>query len=151
MADVPYASATSGAAAREETTRLLRRLGCETIGFMDDFAKHEVILAFTHRGRPVQMRASAKGWAAMYLRAEPWNSRRRDDKAAYERKALNQGLIAVNSIIRDWAKGNVAAIECGVMSLEAVFLPHMLASDGRTLLEHVAERNLLPPPKGDTP
>ena len=26
--------------------------GCESVGFMDDFDKHEVLLTFTHRGRP---------------------------------------------------------------------------------------------------
>jgi hypothetical protein len=153
MSTVPYAGATSGAAARAEATKLLRQMGCESVGFMDDFAKHEVIVAFTHRGRPVQLRASAKGWAAMCLKAEPWTPRRRDSRSDYERKALDQGLIAINSIIRDWVKGQVTAVECGVMSFEAVFLPYMVADDGRTLLEHVTQRNLLPPPaaKGDKP
>ncbi len=63
---VPYESATSGASAREEITRLLRRMGCERIGFMDEFDRSEVLLAFVHRGRDVHLRASAKGWAAMY-------------------------------------------------------------------------------------
>ena len=68
---LPYASATSGANAREEITKILRRFGCESVGFMDDFDKHEVLLAFTHRGRQIQLPASAKGWAQMYLKAEP--------------------------------------------------------------------------------
>jgi hypothetical protein len=33
---IPYASATSGAKAREEITEILRRLGCEEIGFMEN-------------------------------------------------------------------------------------------------------------------
>jgi hypothetical protein len=37
----------------------LRRFGCEEIGFMDNFDQHEVLLAFRHRGRPVQLKASA--------------------------------------------------------------------------------------------
>ena len=43
---VPYASATTGLKAREEITRLLRRFGCEQIGFMDDYEKR----AFETRG-----------------------------------------------------------------------------------------------------
>jgi hypothetical protein len=66
MKAVPYASAASGANARDEITKLLRRFGCESVGFMDDFEKHEVLLAFTHRGRQIQLRASAKGWAQMF-------------------------------------------------------------------------------------
>jgi len=48
---IPYAGATSGENARAEATKILRRLGCEQIGFMDDFENREVLLAFTHRGR----------------------------------------------------------------------------------------------------
>lgn len=143
---VPYESATSGAAAREETTRLLRRMGCESVGFMDDFQKSEVLLAFTHRGRQVQLRASAKGWAVMYLKAHPWTSRIRVTKTEHEQRALRQGLVAVNSILRDWVKGQVVAVECGMMSFEAVFMPHMLTSDGRPLIERVQEAKMLPPP-----
>lgn len=65
---VPYAGAKSGMAARDEITRMLQRFGCESVGFMDEFADMAVMLAFRHRGRPVQLRASAKGWAAMYLK-----------------------------------------------------------------------------------
>jgi hypothetical protein len=43
---IPYASATSGSRAREEVIKILRRFGCEKTGFMDDDAKHEVILYF---------------------------------------------------------------------------------------------------------
>ena len=69
---MPYENATSGTAARTEVIKILRRFGCEEVGFMDDFEKHEVLLAFTHRGRQVQLRASAKGWAQMFLKQNPW-------------------------------------------------------------------------------
>lgn len=144
---VPYENATSGAAAREEITRLLRRFDCERVGFMDNFSDGSVILAFTHRGRSIELRASAKGWAQMLLRARPWTDRRRMTASAYERRALQQGMIAVNSILRDWVKGQVTAVECGVLPFEAVFLPYMLASDGRSLIEHVVEAKLLPAPE----
>jgi hypothetical protein len=98
---IPYGSAQSGASARDEITKILRRFGCESIGFMDNFDQHEVLLAFTHRGRQVQLRASAQGWAAMYLRENPWIERRRCTKQENEQAALRQGHIAVNSILRD--------------------------------------------------
>lgn len=143
---VPYESASSGAAAREEITKLLRRMGCESVGFMDDFEKHEVLLAFKHRGRDLQLRASARGWATMYLKARPFSHRSRGTKHDYEMKALRQGLIAVNSILRDWVKGQVVAVECGMMSFEAVFVPHMLTNDGRPVLERMIEAKMLPAP-----
>lgn len=144
---VPYESATSGAAARDEITKLLRRLGCESVGFMDNFDRHEVVLQFVHRKRPVVLRASAKGWATMYLKAHPYNSgRMRKSRIEHEQGALRQGFVAVNSILRDWVKGQVMAVECGVMSFEMVFVGHMLGEDGRPLLDHMADTKLLPAP-----
>ena len=141
---LPYASAASGANAREEIIKILRRFGCERVGFMDDFDKHEVLLAFTHRGRQIQLPASAKGWAQMYLKAEPWTTRRRGLRIDYEQAALRQGHVAVNSILRDWIKGQMTAIECGILSFEAVFMPYMLTSDGRPLIERLKDSDLLP-------
>lgn len=146
MAQVPYASASSGAAARDEITKLLRRFGCESVGFMDDFESYSVLLAFRHRGRQMQLQASAKGWAALYLKENPWNHRRRGTRQAYEQDALRQGLIAVNSILRDWVKGQVMAVETGILSFEAVFMPYMLTDNGQTLIERVSSSGLLPPP-----
>jgi hypothetical protein len=121
-------------------------MGCESVGFMDEFERHQVLLAFKHRGRDIQLRASAQGWAVMYLKARPWTSKMRVNKVEHEQRALKQGLIAVNSILRDWVKGQVVAVECGMMSFEAVFAVHMLTSDGRPLIERVQEAKLLPPP-----
>jgi hypothetical protein len=143
----PYAGAQSGAAARDEITKVLRRFGCESVGFMDDFEKHEVLLAFTHRGRQIQLRASAKGWAQMYLRETPWTDRRKSTRQEHEQSALRQGHIAVNSILRDWIKGQITAVECGILSFEAVFLPYMLTADGRPLVERISETELLPKPE----
>ena len=144
---VPYEGATSGDKARIEITRILQKFGCESVGMMDDFADHSVLLAFKHRGRAVQLRASAKGWAQMYLKVNPWNHQRKGSKQAYEQKALKQGQVAVNSILRDCVKGQITAVECGLLSFEAVFMPHMLTSDGRPLLDRVLEAKMLPPPE----
>jgi hypothetical protein len=145
---IPYAGAQSGAAARDEITKVLRRFGCESVGFMDDFDRYEVLLAFTHRGRRIQLHANAKGWAQMYLRENPWNPRRRRaTKQEHEQAALRQGQVAVNSILRNWIKGQVTAVECGILSFEAVFLPYMLTADGRPLVERISETELLPKPE----
>lgn len=144
VATVPYEGAISGASARDEITKLLRRFGCESVGFMDEFDKHEVLLAFHHRGRPVQLRASARGWASMFLKAKPHSHRQRRSRQEYEQAALRQGMIAVNSILRDWVKGQVTAVECGILSFDAVFMPYMLTDDGRPLIERVLEQKLLP-------
>lgn len=143
---IPYENAKSGMAARDEITKLLRRFGCESVGFMDDFDDNSVLLAFKHKGRPIQLRASAKGWAALFLKDRPWSSRKRKRRAEYEDDALRQGIVSVNSILRDWVKGQIVAVECGMMPLDAVFMPYFVGRDGRSLYEHVTESKMLPPP-----
>src|SRR5438132_10390355 len=64
--------ARSLASKRVRKSPSLRRTGCEEIGFMDNYNEHAVLLAFTHRGRRVQLNASAKGWAQLYLKVHPW-------------------------------------------------------------------------------
>ncbi|HZZ26112.1 MAG TPA: hypothetical protein VFE60_27755 [Roseiarcus sp.] len=134
----PYANATSGTKARAEIIKMLQNFGCESVGFMDNFSDHSVLLAFTHRQRQVQLRASARGWAAMYLKKNPWTRSRRLSKEQWERAALDQGLVAVNSILRDWIKGELTAIETGILSFEQVFAVHMLMPDGMPVLAKIA-------------
>ena len=146
---VPYAHASSGLKARDEITKMLQRFGCESVGFMDDFAEYSVMLAFRHHDRPVQLKASAKGWAAMYLRENPYTYRRKVNKREYEQAALQQGVVAINSILRDWVKGQITAVECGMLSFEAVFMPHMLTNNGQTVVERIETMDLLPPPRAE--
>jgi len=139
----PYASASSSKA-RDEISKMLQRFGCEQVGIMDDYAKHEVILAFKHRGVAMQLHASAAGWAQMWLKENPWTHRHRTSRVDHEQDALKQGHIAVNSMLRDWVKAQVTTIECGILSFEACFTPFMLCTDGRTVLERLADTDLLP-------
>lgn len=143
----PYAGATSNLRARQEAQKILQGFGCERIGFMDDFENHEVLLVFSHRGREVQFKASGAGWANGYLKANPWNSNRVGTREKYEQKFLKQGMIAVNSVLRDWVKGQITALETGVLSFEHVFMPFMVLESGKTMFEMVNSKNLLPAPK----
>ena len=140
---IPYQNATSGVAARDEITKLLRRFGCSQVGFLDHY-RAEVLLQFEHRGRHLQLRASAKGWAALYLKEHPYNYRHKGGEQKHRDRALAQGHIAINSILRDWVKGQLMAVETGIMSFDAVFLPFMLTHDGRTVSERSDQLGLLP-------
>lgn len=146
---VPYESATSGESARGEIIKILKRFGCSSIGFMDNFETHSVTLYFEHRSNSVRLEASAKGWAAMYLRAHPYSSRMRSTQAQHQKKAMDQGLIAINSILRDWVKGQITAVETGILSFSAVFMPYMLAADGRPMIDHMRTAGLLPAPEAE--
>jgi len=146
---IPYANARSGQNARAEIQRMLAAFGCESVGFMDNYEDRSVLLAFRHRGRPVQLRASAAGWASLWLKQNPWSRRRGKPQKDYERMALEQGLLAVNSILRDWVKGQITAVECGVMSFDAAFMPFMVTDSGETVIERIRSLKLLPAPKGE--
>jgi hypothetical protein len=47
-----------------------------------------------------------------------------DKNRHYEQPALKQGHVVVDSIPHDWIKGQVTAIETGILSFEAVFIPY---------------------------
>lgn len=143
---LPYESATSGQKALVELQGILEKFDCQSFGTMTDSEKGCIIVQFRWRGRTVSMEASWKGYAAAWQRAHPWAKVRGNDRAAYDRKALEIGKVAVCSVLRDWVKGQVTAVECGVLSFEAAFMPHMLLADGRRVLDKVQADNLLPAP-----
>ncbi|MGI8425024.1 MAG: hypothetical protein ACR2M4_00160 [Actinomycetota bacterium] len=65
--------------------------------------------------------------------------------AQHEQRAMLQAQTSVCSVLRDWAKAQITAIECGVMSFEAAFMPHMLLPSGERVIDRVRADNLLPP------
>ncbi len=68
------------------------------------------------------------------------------NRAEWERRAVEQGRRAVWSVLRDWLKGQLVAVECGVFTAQEAFLPWTLAADGRSVAEIVSEQRLPPPP-----
>lgn len=140
---LPYENATSGGAAIEDIRKLLTRFGCNRFGTMTDVDAGELLVQFTHRGRKVSARASYRGYATAWLREHPHTARTRGTKVDHEKKALRQAEISVCSILRDWIKGQVMAIETGVLTFEGAFLGQIMLPSGRTILEHVEQQKLL--------
>jgi hypothetical protein len=158
---LPYEKATSGERALGEIQKLLRAFGCTKFGSMSDDEAGEILVQFEYRGRPVSVKASVRGYAAAWLKQNPVtiyntdiaNGRSNDKKIAQERKAMNIASVAVYSILRDWIKGQVTAIETGILTFEGAFLGQILLPSGRTVLEHASESKLLPQiegPRGTT-
>jgi len=52
--------------------------------------------------------------------------------------------VAVYSILSDWVKGYVTAIEIGMLTIEAAFLSHILLPSGQTVIEYAQQQKLLP-------
>ena len=102
---LPYENTTSGRRALDDMRKVLSAFGCSKFATGEDVDAGTVFVQFEHRGRRVHVEASARGYAAAWLRENPWNHRRRGTKAAYEKKAIGIGAIAIYSILRDWIKG----------------------------------------------
>jgi hypothetical protein len=141
---LPYENATSGERALGEIQKLLRGFGCTKFGSMSDDEAQEIMIQFEYRGRPVSVKASVRGYAAAWLREHPYGRRTRSTKTEHERKALNIASIAVYSIARDWIKGQITAIETGILTFDGAFLGQILLPTGKTVLEHAASAQLLP-------
>jgi hypothetical protein len=148
---LPYESATSGERALGEIQKLLRGFGCTKFGSMIDDADGTVLVQFEYKGRPVSVKASTKGYAAAWLKEHPHSYRIKASLAQHQRKALDIASVAVYSILRDWIKGQITAIETGILSFEGAFLGQILLGNGRTVLEHVADAQLLPALEGPKP
>lgn len=143
---LPYSSATSGQNAIKDIQKMLRGFGCTKFATGEDFETSELFIQFEHKGRMVNLKASSKGYAAAWLKENPWTYRRKSTKAEHEAKALDIGAIAVYSILRDWVKGQVTAIEIGMLSFESAFLSHIMLPSGMSVIEHINSEKLLPKP-----
>lgn len=143
---LPYENSTSGDRALLEIQKLLHGFGCTKFGSMIDWEKGELIVQFEWRGRKIHLPASIRGYKAAWLKAHPYSYRSKCSRQKYEEKAEMIASTAVYSILRDWIKGQFTAVECGLMTFEAVFLPHMLLPDGRRVVEGAQDLLSLPPP-----
>lgn len=143
---LPYEDSTARAPLAE-LQRTLDKFGCTMFGTAKDTERGVTMVQFKWRNRSISIEASWKGYAAAWLKAHPHSRNdRKNTREQHHAKALAQAQVSVECCLRDWIKGQVTAIECGVMSFEAAFMPHMLLPDGRKLIDAVVSSNLLPPP-----
>lgn len=144
---LPYASSTSGRAAMDDIRKTVQAFGCSKFAPMEDFDAGKVIIQFEYRGRMVQVEASANGYARAWLKENPYSSRMRKTLKEHEQQALLKGQVAVWSILRDWIKGQLTAIETGILSFDSAFLGQILLPTGETVHQRITSQNLLPPPE----
>ena len=144
---LPYETATAGERALSDICKTLQAFGCAGFGTYTDEERGSIRVQFRWRNRDISLEASWKGYAAAWQKAHPFKWTMKATRAEYDQRALKQARISVCSVLRDWVKGQVTAIECGVMSFEAAFMPHMLLPTGERVIDRV-EVSLLPPPEG---
>lgn len=132
---LPYESTTAGAKALNDAEKILRKFGCSNFGIMNDWERGVVLVQFQWKERRVSIEASWRGYAELWLKEHPYSRRARKSRQAHELDAKRRGEMAVPSILRDWIKGQVTAVEIGLMPFEHAFLPHMLTHDGQRLID----------------
>lgn len=140
---LPYENTTAGEKALGDIQKLLRGFGCQQFGSMIDDEKKEILVQFRFRNTPVSVKASINGYAAAWLREHPYSQRQRISRTEHEQKALNIASVAVYSILRDWIKGQITAVETGILSFEGAFLGQIMLPSGQTILEHAQSSKLL--------
>lgn len=140
---LPYENATSGRAAIDDMQKLLTRFGAQAFGCMEDMEHGEVIVQFRHHDRNVMIKASVGGYTAAWLKEHPYSGKMRVTLAEHQARARKQAQVSVYSVLRDWIKGQVTAVEIGLLSFEGAFLGQLLLNDGRTVYERVTEEKLL--------
>lgn len=144
---LPYSNSTSGRSAMDDIRKTIQAFGCSKFAPMEDFHAGTVTIQFEFHGRMVQVTASAKGYASAWLRENPHTSRMRSSLIEHQRRALEKGQIAVWSILRDWIKGQLTAVETGILSFDAAFLGQILLPTGETVHDRISSQGLLPAPR----
>lgn len=134
---IPYELAVAGDRAINELQKTLEAFGCQSFGTMTDAERQVMIVAFKWRGVQVHLEASWKGYAGALIKKSGWRTE----------EAFKQAKIAVCSVLRDWVKGQTTAVECGVMSFETAFMPHMLLKNGQRVIDAAQAANILPVPE----
>lgn len=141
---LPYQDASSGKRAIDDIQKILRAFGCSAFATGTDFDTGEIFIQFKYRNKMINLKASAKGYASAWLKANPYSTRRRCSKVEHEAKALEIGGVAIYSVLRDWVKGQITAIEIGTFSFEAAFLSHIMLPNGKLVIEEITAQKMLP-------
>lgn len=133
---LPYENSSTGEKAMGEIQKILQRFGCQSFGSMMDFENKKLLVQFKYKNIPISVEASSAGYAAAWLKEHPYSSRMRKTRIQHEQEAVQVAGKAVYSILRDWIKGQVTAIECGILSFEGAFLGQILLETGQTVLQY---------------
>ncbi len=141
---LPYENCTSGDQALATLQKILREFGVQTFGSMIDYETGELIVQFKYKGRQIDVRASMAGYAEAWRREHPYTYRTKITEDAWREKSTTIASVAVYSIMRDWLKGQITAIETGMLTFESAFMPHYLLPNGQRVIDRIKADNLIP-------
>lgn len=132
----------SVAKTRGEIYGLLTEWGISNIGFLDHFDEGQAELQFVWRRDDVK-------YAARFMVKLPTDEQlkkraRHARTGAFSQSkynALREGRgRQEHRVLYLWIKAALNAVEAGIVSPEAIFLPFIVGKDGRTVAEHMLPR-----------
>jgi hypothetical protein len=128
------------AGALDEIRKVLTRFGCSRFGTMTDNENGELHGAI-HVPRARRDGEGQLPWlCGRLVEGTPVQrqSRMRVSKVQHEARGDGSGADQrVLSMLRDWIKGQVTAIEVGILTFEGAFLGQILLSNGKTVLDTI--------------
>jgi len=133
--------------ARADIDRMLKRIGCDTIFWVEDIDQCELRLLFQRKGIRVMLPVSARMWTSLFLRLRPWKPDNRMSEQHYYNNAVRQGLMAISPMLKSWMFGQVNAVENGLVPFERAFLPNIQINNDQTVADVAVK--LIPRPDAD--
>ncbi len=112
--------------------KILYKFEVSQVNFGEDFDQKEIRVTFIHKKIPVCLPVNYGELAKKYQGGDTYNR----GMDAYLKMAVN----ASYAVIEDYLKAMLTMHELGIMTLEEIFLPNLLTSDGTRLIERVQAR-----------
>lgn len=141
MSKLPYSNSKANPVqAQARIRQMLIKFGVDRLRFDEDMQKREVKVEFIYKEYPVSLPINIDKLAAMYLKDDPWNVRRRMNRAAWEAEKRRIAQNACFSLIEDFLKGLITIVELGVFSFEEIFVSYFVDNKGRRIGEMLAKR-----------
>jgi len=127
---------------RAEIDELLRAWGCDAIRWTDSYATGQVTVEFVWRREEASYHArfSLRLPSEEELRAEAIDGRtRRPSASKYEKARAALGR-REHRLLLLWLRAALNVVEEGIIPAEALFLPFLVARNGRTVAETALPR-----------
>lgn len=106
-------------------------------GLVTDIA---FLIATKHGERAFRLPARIEGVYRVLYQGVPIRWREERDRRAEERARQERARMVAWRILKTWLEGQLAVVQAGLVSMEAVFLPYMELETGRTLSEELEHR-----------
>lgn len=138
---LPYANSKASpqqAQARIQAT--LRKFGVSRISFEEDFEQCTLTVRLQYKDYPVSIPVDYGRLAEIYLEEDPYTSRKRMTRQAWEDGKREVAYRAAFSLLEDYLKSMVTIVEMGVFSFEEIFVSYFVGPGGKRLGEIFKQR-----------